>query len=143
MATAHDVAALILEKRGTMSAIRLQKLVYYSQAWHLVWEDAPLFNDRIEAWANGPVVPELYREHRGQYSITSWPKGECSKLSTTEQNTIDSVLDFYGDKTAFWLSELTHREAPWVDARRGIPPGVRSNKEITPVAMAEYYGSLV
>jgi len=51
MATAHDVAAYILDKCGSMSAMKLQKLVYYSQAWHLVWDDAPLFEERVEAWA--------------------------------------------------------------------------------------------
>ncbi len=61
MATALDVAAFILNKRGPMTAMKLQKLVYYSKAWHLVWEDKLLFTEPIEAWANGPVVPELYK----------------------------------------------------------------------------------
>ncbi len=75
------VARYILRERGrrgqtpsgrTLSTVKLQKLVYYSQAWHLVWEDRPLFPERIEAWANGPVVPDLYREHRGDFELTSW-----------------------------------------------------------------------
>ncbi len=60
MAQVADVAAYILEKCGPMTAMKLQKLVYYSQAWHLVWTEKPLFDNRIEAWANGPVVWELY-----------------------------------------------------------------------------------
>ena len=46
------------------AAMKLQKLVYYAQAWSLVWDEAPLFHARIEAWSNGPVAPALYREHR-------------------------------------------------------------------------------
>ncbi len=57
MAHVQDVARYILEKRGRMSAMKLQKLVYYSQGWHLVFDGEPLFAERIEAWANGPVVP--------------------------------------------------------------------------------------
>ena len=57
MATAHDVAAYILQKKGEMTAMKLQKLVYYSQAWSVVWDERPLFHEKIEAWANGPVVP--------------------------------------------------------------------------------------
>ena len=56
----HDVAAYILKKQGEMSAMKLQKLVYYSQAWSLVWDEKPLFRAQIEAWANGPVVRSLY-----------------------------------------------------------------------------------
>jgi uncharacterized phage-associated protein len=143
MATADDVAAYIISKRGPMPAMKLQKLVYYSQAWHLVWEDAPLFADRIEAWANGPVVPALYRNHRGQFTVEEWSHGNADGLSTVEARSVDAVLAFYGEQTAFWLSELTHREAPWADARGDLGPGERSDREITQAAMAEFYGSLV
>lgn len=53
-----------------------------------------------------------------------------------------AVLRHYGDKEAYWLSELTHNEDPWKNARHDIEPGVRSNRVITHAAMAEYYGSL-
>ena len=49
-----DVAAYILEQKGSMTTMKLQKLVYYSQAWSLVWDEKPLFEEAIEAWANGP-----------------------------------------------------------------------------------------
>ena len=54
-----------------MSAMKLQKLIYYSQAWSLVWDDEPLFPERIEAWINGPVVPELYERHKGEFKVTA------------------------------------------------------------------------
>ncbi len=142
MATVHDVAAYILSVRHRMTAMKLQKLAYYCQAWSLVWDDKPLFPERIEAWANGPVVPELFERHRGQFIVEGW-EGDPSALSGDERETVDAVLRFYGDKASQWLSELTHREAPWVEARKGLAPGLRSNREITLSAMAEYYGALV
>lgn len=142
MANAHDVAAYILERHGQMSAMKLQKLVYYAQAWHLVWEDGPLFRERIEAWANGPVTPALYRRHRGTFTVSHWPAGTASKLTDTERETIAIVLDTYGKRDASWLSELTHLEAPWRDARKGLGPGTRGTREITPAALAEYYSSI-
>ncbi|MCW2756027.1 MAG: hypothetical protein JWQ32_3438 [Marmoricola sp.] len=142
MANAHDVAAYILERRGPMSAMKLQKLVYYSYAWHLVWEEKRLFPERIQAWANGPVVRNLYAHHRGEFSVSSWPAGDASRLSPAQQTSIEAVLDFYGDKSAAWLSELTHREEPWLRARRGMSPGERGEVPITDASMAEYYGSL-
>lgn len=138
----HDVAAYILKKQGEMSAMKLQKLVYYSQAWSLVWDEKPLFKAKIEAWANGPVVRSLYETHRGRFSVKTWPDGDWTKVVGEAKKTIDSVLKFYGAKSGQWLSELTHNERPWRDARKGLNDDERCAKEITPAALAEYYGSL-
>ncbi len=138
----HDVAAYILKKQGEMSAMKLQKLVYYSQAWSLVWDEKPLFKAEIEAWANGPVVRALYSKHRGQFAVKTWPTGDHAKITGEAKKTIDSVLSFYGDKSGQWLSELTHKELPWLHARRGLSEDERGSSEITHAAMAEYYGSL-
>lgn len=125
-----------------MTAMKLQKLVYYAQAWSLVWDEKPLFQEEIEAWANGPVVPELYRDHRGQFEISSWPRGNPTALTAAERETIDAVLHFYGDKPSQWLSDLTHLEMPWRKARVGLQPGERGSQTIALGDMAEYYGGL-
>ena len=142
MATVHDVAAYILKRQGAMSAMKLQKLVYYSQAWHLVWEEDSLFKEKIRAWANGPVVKELYKVHRGKFRIGTWPYGDPDNLTKDEKESIDVVLNYYGGKSAHWLSELSHRERPWRDARKGLEPGERGDSEITQDAMFEYYDGL-
>jgi len=141
MANVHDVAAAILKKHGSMTALKLEKLVYYCQAWSLVWDEAPLFPERIEAWVGGPVVPTLYYRHRGQFEIAGWD-GNPDALTPSQNDTIDSVLKYYGAKTSQWLSDLTHSEAPWIKARRGLAPLERGNNEITIASMAEYYSSL-
>src|SRR5665213_2547469 len=138
MASVHDVAAYILSKVGPMSAMKLQKLVYYAQAWSLVWEDRPIFKARIEAWANGPVVPALYQHHRGSFKVNSWSLGNADNIEPTDRSTLNAVVKFYGHKSPQWLSDLTHIERPWVNARKGIAPGVPSKKEITLQSMAEY-----
>src|SRR4051812_44900775 len=130
MASAHDVAAYILARQGRMTAMKLQKLVYYSQAWAVVWDERPLFPERIEAWANGPVVRDLYDVHRGSFEVAGWPRGDAERLTPGERETVDAVLDFYGNRSAQWLSDLTHREQPWLSARRGLPVGERTATEI-------------
>lgn len=142
MARVNDIAAYILENKGLMTAMKLQKLLYYSQAWSLVWDDKPLFRARIEAWANGPVVPRIYARHRGMFEVSSW-EGDPEALTHSERETVDAVLGYYGDWPSLVLSQLTHNERPWLEARRGLAPGERGNEEITHAAMAEYYGSLV
>jgi len=142
MATVHDVAAYIVKKLGTVSCLKLQKLAYYAQAWSLVWDDRPLFRARIEAWANGPVVPELYRHHRGAFQVTSWPLGNPGNLNEDERGTVDAVIKFYGGRSPQWLSDLTHMESPWIKARKGQRPNEAGSNEITLATMAEYYGNL-
>lgn len=68
-ASVLDVAAHILREHGAMTHMKLQRLCYFAQAWHLVWTAQPLFPERIEAWANGPVVPVLYQALRGDFTV--------------------------------------------------------------------------
>lgn len=142
MADIFDVAQYILSKQGSMTTMKLQKLVYYCQAWALVWDSKPLFDDRIEAWASGPVVPTLYNAHKGKFEIKSLGMGQPDKLEGYERDTVNAVLDLYGEKSAQWLSDLTHMERPWKEARKGKKPGENCQKEITHAAMVEYYSSL-
>lgn len=142
MATAHDVAAYVIEKTGPVSAMKLQKLVYYSQAWSSVWDDEPLFDDRIEAWANGPVVRSLYGRHRGEFKVSSWATGDPSALTSNQKESIDRVLGYYGSMNAQQLSDLTHSERPWIDARVGLADGERGEEEISLASMSEYYSGL-
>jgi uncharacterized phage-associated protein len=144
MCTVYDVAAYILKKQGSMTHLKLQKLVYYSQAWSLVWDEKPLFPEPIEAWANGPVVPKLYDRLRQKFNVDQniLGCGNPEKLSAKRRATIDGVLAYYGKRTSQYLSDLTHMEDPWKNAREGLAPGVRGSQEITHAAMAEYYSSL-
>lgn len=142
MAKVLDVAQYILSKTGPISTFKLQKLTYYSQAWHCVWEEEPLFAERIEAWANGPVCPALYDNHRGRFTIDAFIYGSVERLTDDERGSIDAVVDYYGKYNGQQLSDLTHAEAPWKNARGDLPPGALSNQEITLEAMVDYYGSL-
>lgn len=146
MANIFDTAKYILTKRGQMSTMKLQKLCYYSQAWSLVWDDKPLFDEDFEAWANGPVCRPLYELRMGEFSICTEqiPSTFLSSegLSESQKENINEVLDYYGDKDAQWLSTLTHMEEPWQTARVGVAPGARSNNVITKESMAMYYGGL-
>ena len=144
MASEFDVVKYILSKLGEISAMKLQKLVYYSQAWSLVWDEEELFSEDFEAWANGPVLRTVYQEHRGMFKVKSetFDKGDLSNLNEDQMETIDAVLKFYGDKSAQWLSNLTHKESPWKDARGELNPMESSSEVITKGSMEEYYSAL-
>lgn len=141
---AADVAAYILDQKGPMTAMKLQKLVYYGQAWSLVWDDVPLFNEPIQAWANGPVVYALFRFHKGKYkvSVRDFEHGDLAKLNKDQVETLQAVLDSYGGMSAAQLSELTHAEKPWKSARGSVDDGEKSNTTISHTSMKEYYTNL-
>jgi len=143
--SALDIAAYILQQQKGMTTMKLQKLVYYCQAWHLVWDDEPLIRERIEAWVNGPVVRTLYDTHKGKFEVAEGEiGGDPTVLKKSQRETVDSVLGFYGQKSSKYLIDLTHEEDPWKNARAraGLSPMERGDAEITLADMSEYYGSL-
>lgn len=144
MATVHDVAAYILSKSSRMTAMKLQKLVYYSQSWHLAWTGEPLFEEKIQAWANGPVTYALFTQHRGKYWISQadLSRGNPAGLSADQVSSIDAVIDAYGGLSGAQLSALTHAETPWILARTGLGDGDHSSEEISPESMRSYYANL-
>lgn len=136
-----DVAEYILSKRGPTPAMKLQKLTYYAQAWSLVWDERPLFSEDFEAWANGPVCPVLYKTHAGCYTVKT-VGGDPKNLDADARETVDAVLEFYGAHTSQWLSDLTHQERPWDEARGDLPPGAPGHAVISTESMRQYYASL-
>ncbi|MCF8031374.1 MAG: DUF4065 domain-containing protein [Desulfohalobiaceae bacterium] len=142
MVTSLDVAEYILQQKGPITAMKLQKLVYYSQAWSLALEQESLFEEPIEAWANGPVIRELFDTHRGQYHVSSIPQGDPEQLAEEQKITIDAVVIYYGQKSAQWLRDRTHAEDPWRCARGLCSDGERSRNRISFQSMEEYYAEL-
>lgn len=146
-ATIYAAGRHIMEQKGEMTVMKLHKLLYYCQAWSLVWDGVPLFEQRIEAWASGPVIPDLYKLHKGQFVVsadTSWLNQVVGvELTGDQTETIDAILEAYGDKDSAELSWLTHHEEPWSGTREGVPLGERSNREISHESMANYYSSLI
>lgn len=143
MPSVHDVAKYILEQRpGSMTTMKLQKLVYYCQGWSLAWDDEPIFDEAIQAWANGPVVYELFDQHRGKFRVSSWPLGDSSHLTKDQKETIDAVLSSYGSMSGQQLIEKTHSERPWKHARRNLPEGAYGNDVIELDVMQDFFGGL-
>jgi uncharacterized phage-associated protein len=145
MHSVFDVAQYILNAHGEMTAMKLQKLCYYSQAWSLAWDDVPLFPEDFEAWANGPVCPELFDRHRGRFTLESDFLGTFTQntFNDTQKETLNIVLDDYAHMKPHELSVLTHIEYPWRWARGDTQPGMPCNKIIEKDVMKEYYTGLI
>ncbi len=144
---ACEIAETIIgrsRKRGIsdLTNLKLQKLLYYSQAWHLALADTTLFPEEIEAWIHGPVVPRVF----GVFKAYRWNVIDAEVHSVADESVIghvDSVLDSYGKYGATELERLTHSEFPWIEARAGIPPDEPSRNVISRDRMKEYYRTLL
>jgi len=143
--TAKEVADYIVafsrEHGDPISNLKLQKLLYYAQAWHLALYGNPLFDERIEAWVHGPVVPPVYGAYKGWAWQPIQENPENFDLGGSEGH-VDEVLDVYGGISAYDLEKLTHSEEPWINARRGIPMDQSSNAIISQDDMREFYSRM-
>lgn len=140
--TAGDVAARILQLKGPTSVWKLHRLVYYSQCWHMVWENMALFRDRIEAWASGPVIPSIIVAETVDGLLVAKVEGDPGKLSEQERTTVDGVLGYYADMAPLQLSLLSRMEEPWKVARGDTPIGEPCDAEISRQTLRDYYSGL-
>lgn len=139
MRDVNDVAAAVLGELGSMDAMKLQKLVYYTQAWHLAISGEPLFADPILAFAQGPVVDALYQQHKRRRTVPNWPSGDANRLAEDDLALVGLVCNQYGEMSGDELSELTHDEKPWLIARGGLPDGQPSRTPLSHADMTLYY----
>lgn len=143
MANVFDTAAYILKLCGKTSPVKLQKLCYYAQAWAMVWDDKPLFDEEFSAWATGPVCCELQNAIQGVNTVAARDvTGDVGNLTESQKDTICHVVKDYGAHDARWLGQLTMMEAPWKDARKGLPAGAGRDCVISKESIGWYYSGL-
>jgi uncharacterized phage-associated protein len=139
---ADTIIALSRNRGSEITNLKLQKLMYYAQAWNLVFTGSPLFLESVEAWVHGPVVPSIFRRFRDY----GWSPIDCHVEPVEDGATrthITAVLDAYGKFSATQLERITHRESPWIDARQGLEPDMPSRNVITHSSMRDYYSKRV
>lgn len=144
-ATASEIAKYFIasfqKKHKEISNLKLQKLLYYAQAWHLALYDVPLFDDKIEAWVHGPVVRSVFREYKAFGWNPLSVHGPKPNFSEEVNRHLDEVARVYGKFDAVDLERMTHREDPWLDARGNLAPDAPSRNVISYSAMKRYYGA--
>lgn len=144
MRSAFEIVPYLLkqvEKRAEslITPLKLQKLLYYAQAWSLVFKGEALFYEDIEAWVHGPVIPPVYQRYK-HHAYNLIPQEDLSsKLAANEIDILNLVLTSYGKQSAKFLEELTHSEYPWLRAREGLRADQISSKKISIRDMRSYY----
>lgn len=149
--SANDVADFILAKANDsedlITNLKLQKLVYYAQAWYLANRSNELFEEDFEAWVHGPVIPELYKKYK---EFGPRPIIKELQLKNVEKKFSKDTLDFlnefirvYMAYTAYQLELMVHQEEPWVEARKGYAPDENCKEIIIKTKIKRFYGQKI
>ncbi|MFH1671301.1 MAG: type II toxin-antitoxin system antitoxin SocA domain-containing protein [Candidatus Portnoybacteria bacterium] len=149
--TYKDIAdyllALANETGEPITNLKLQKLVYYAQAWYLANYSKPLFKKDFEAWVHGPVIPELYQFYKERGSS---PIETDLKLDKVEERFDKKTLEFleefvsvYMPFTAYQLEQMVHSEDPWLKIREGYQPDEICNNTIPKELIKKFYGEKI
>jgi len=153
---AHIVTRFINQKGDTVSHKKLQKLLYYVEAWNLVHLETPLIGEDFEAWVHGPVVPQLYQDlKKVEFNDLKVLNDEFdtvdegiqaiivkNNLTENQLELIYSVLNKYSGLSSLELELLSHNEKPWIEAREGFAPHQPCNNIIQKSRMKEFYTDL-
>lgn len=122
---------------------KLQKLLYYAQAWSLVFIETPIFDDPIAAWIHGPVVPKIYHRYKKYgFKLIEESTSDDLTIPSKYREIIDEVWKVYGKYDADYLECLTHNEDPWIFARNAIEDGQSIDEIISHQSMQSFYTSL-
>ena len=144
MIDASDVARYFLsqadeEAGDTISNLKLQKLMYYAQGFHLALFNDRLFPEPIHAWMHGPVVPDIYHAYK-QYEGGAIPRPQGfdpQQLPQQVRELLDEVYNVYGQYSAWKLRNMTHSEAPWVQAYAN-----GAGTQIPEIGLREFFSTL-
>ena len=115
-----------------VSNLKLQKILYYVQAQFLLNYEKPCFQESIEAWDIGPVVPVAYRKYTkyGGASIFRADKEDIGYISPEDLAQIWSVVVSCADHTAAELTKITQQQTPWKKAYNPYKANIIPNESI-------------
>jgi uncharacterized phage-associated protein len=127
-----------------LTNLKLQKLLYYAQAWFLALHKSPIFDEDFQAWVHGPVVRTEYDRFKSfrWNSIVDASIGEKPCFSQDIEKHLNEIISEFGTESAVALELMTHREKPWLEARGSLAPDASSSNIITKKAMQDFYTSL-
>lgn len=141
----YEVAERMIDLAGgDITAMALQKLVYYAQAFSAILCGAPLFLQPPRAWAAGPVYGQLWHEYKNGVLTSDAANRDDSPFSDDENDVIEGVYEAFGRYSGPELSKFTHSEEPWVEARQraGAKEGDRCEEQIPLESIVAYFSSI-
>ncbi len=142
------IARYFFKKGGDITPLALQKLLYYAQAFYYAIFKESLFDNDCQAWAYGPVFPDVYYKYKdyGYNPIENSffdSENEFDELTIKERNFLDIIISCFGCYSGSILSKMTHNERPWIIARGSLQPEDRSMTIIDKTIIREYFDEII
>ena len=150
------LADYVLSTHGPMSHLKLQKLLYLIEGYHLAYFTESLIDDEFQAWTHGPVSRKVYdslKDKSRLYADVGYepvsdsdpdPAILMQSLLTQDQiDLVNEVLDLYDKESGFELEALTHAQTPWIKARNGLPLGAKCENAISKEDMKQYFSQFL
>lgn len=143
----YIILRLNADEKTSLINLKLQKLLYYLQAWSLGINKERFLNCSFEAWVHGPVSRVLYdrfKDTRNLYSFITVGdviyKNPEASIEEKDIEFINYILDNYAGFSGAELESMTHKEDPWLEVRKGLLPMQSCNNVISEETMQNYYG---
>lgn len=130
------------ERGEILTPLKLQKLMFYADAWHMALHGTEITDERFQAWVHGPVALSQYHRFKEFKWRPITASIERPIISEALTNHLDEIIDVFGSETAVALEMMTHQEKPWRDARGNIPDDEPCHNYISKEVTREFYGSL-
>lgn len=139
------VIAYVFERLEEVTPLMLQKLLYFIQGISYALMKKPMFSEKCQAWVHGPVFPEVYDMFRdfkynpiddARFAIF---EGKENELTDEERRVIDLVVNTFGEYSGKVLERITHKEQPWITARKGYGDNIPSSVPISMECINKYF----
>ena len=144
-----DVANFFLkivdrDSGSTITPLKLQKILYYAQGYYLANYDKPLFKEDFQAWAHGPANEGIYDKYKScKYNTIPMPKEDLPLMDDELNDFLNDIWQTFGIYDGKYLEEQTHKESPWIEARKGYAPGEKCHVIITKESMKRFFKTVI
>ena len=143
------IASKFISEESPLSVLKLHKLLYYVEAWHVALYGKMLFDEDFQAWVHGPVclpVFTRFRHSRNKFTFSAITREDIGTVLKADienydyiSDHVENVLEAYGDLSGAQLESLAHKEQPWLETRGDLAPSEPCNKTIPKELMRDYY----
>ncbi|UAN25196.1 SocA family protein [Serratia ureilytica] len=145
-ASINQVADYLLcfaqEHGDVMTPLKLQKMVFYADAWFLAINNEELVSETFQAWVHGPVSRELYIRFADYKWRPITEDIQCPEIDADVKDHLDEIYNVFGGFSAYELEQLTHQEQPWIEARAGLPESEPCQNPISKETTRKFYAEM-
>ncbi|PSH68538.1 hypothetical protein CU102_12290 [Phyllobacterium brassicacearum] len=130
------------ERGEVITPLKLQKLMFYADAWHLALHDVDITQEKFKAWVHGPVLISQYHRFKEYRWMPITKEVVRPEVEEALKLHLDEIIDIFGSESAVALERMTHKETPWLEARGDLPADEVCENYISKATTKQFYRDL-